>query len=99
MDYLHRVFQDMMLVLKTWMGDFWAPSSPDMNPCDFFLGGFLKELENKPVPANLLDLKERITREFRNLPEAIVAKAVFGMMKRSMKLLKTGGEAFEKVRM
>ena len=72
--------------------DSWAPSSPDMNPCDFFLQGYLKEVVNKELPANL---SERITREFSSLPEANMAKVVFGMKEKSLKLLKTGGEAFE----
>jgi hypothetical protein len=46
-------------------------------------------------PANLQDLRERITWEFSNLPEAMVAKAVFGMKKRYLKLLEIEGEAFE----
>ena len=95
MGYLHRVFQDKMLVLKARMADSWAPSFPDMNPCDCFEGGYLKELVNKPLPGNFKDLRERITREFSNLPEAMVAKAVFAMKKRSLKVLRTGGEAFE----
>ena len=49
MDYLDRLFQDMM----ARMVDSWAPSSPDINPCNFCLGGYLKELVNKPLPANL----------------------------------------------
>jgi hypothetical protein len=75
MGYLDRGFQDMMLVLKARMGDSRAPSFPDMNPCDCFEGGYLKELVNKLLPANVKDLRERITREFSNLPEAMVAKA------------------------
>ena len=63
-----------------------------LNPCDW---GYLKELVNKLLPANVKDLRERIPREFSDLPEAMVAKAVFAMKKRSLKLLKTGGEAFE----
>jgi hypothetical protein len=47
MDYLDRVFQDMMLVLKARMADSQAPSSPVMNPCDLdffvFLGWGLPE--------------------------------------------------------
>ena len=41
MDYLDSVFKDMMLVLKTRMGDCWAPFSQEMNPCAFFLGDYL----------------------------------------------------------
>ena len=53
MGYLDRGFQDMMLVLKARMGDSWAPSNPDINPSDFCWRGYLKELVNKPLPANL----------------------------------------------
>jgi hypothetical protein len=53
MDYLDKVFQYRMLFLKARMEDSCAPSSPYMNPCDFFLGCYLKELFNKPIPANL----------------------------------------------
>ena len=66
-----------------------------MNPCDFILWGYLKELVYKPLPDNLQDLRKRITGEFSNLFETMAAKAVFGMKLRSLKLLKTGGEAFE----
>jgi hypothetical protein len=41
---------------------------PDMNPCDFFWGGHLKELVNNHLPANLEEHRERIIRGFSNLP-------------------------------
>ena len=34
MDYLDRVVQERMLALKDRRGESWAPSSPDMNPCE-----------------------------------------------------------------
>jgi hypothetical protein len=48
MDYLDRVFQDMMLVFKARMGDSnsWAPLSQNMNSCDLFWGSYLKEWAN-----------------------------------------------------
>ena len=36
-------------VLKARIGDSWAPSSPDMNPCDFFFGG-LREVVGEQAP-------------------------------------------------
>jgi hypothetical protein len=51
--YLSRVFQETMMVLKARIGDSWVPWSPDMNPCDFFLRSYMKELLIKPLPANL----------------------------------------------
>jgi len=40
----------------------WPPRSPDLTPCDFFLWGFVKDtVFVPPLPANLLDLRNRIT--------------------------------------
>ena len=81
--------------LKARRGESWAPSSPDLNPCDFFLWGCMKELVHKPWPTSLHQLKEKITLTFRNIPEPMVQKAVYGMKKRAKKLVKTGGQVFE----
>jgi len=40
----------------------WLPRSPDLTPCDFFLWRFVKETVSvPPLPANLQDLRNRIT--------------------------------------
>ena len=40
----------------------WPPRSPDLTPCDFFLWGFVKDtVFVPPIPANLQDLRNRIT--------------------------------------
>ena len=40
----------------------WPPRSPDLAPCDFFLWGLVKDtLFVPPLPANLQDLRNRIT--------------------------------------
>ena len=70
-----------MLALKARRGESWAPSSPDLNPCDFFLWGYMKELVFKPLPTSLHQLKEKITLTFKNIPEPMVQKAIYGMKK------------------
>ena len=52
MDWLDQIFGKRMLALKSRQGHFWAPSSPDMNPCDFYLWGDMKEKVYKPMPTN-----------------------------------------------
>ena len=84
-----------MLALKARRCDSWAPLSQDLNPCYFFLWGYMKELVSKPLPTSLHQLKEKITLTFRNIPEPMVQKAVYGMKKRAKKLVKTGGQVFE----
>ena len=77
-----------MLALKTRRRDSWAPSSSDLNPCDSCLWGYLKELVYKPLPANLPALKEKVRLAFSDLPDSMVARAVYGIKKRFRKILK-----------
>ena len=88
MNCLKTIPKDRMLALKTRRRDSWAPSSSDLNPCDSCLWGYLKELVYKPLPANLPALKEKVRLAFSDLPESMVARAVYDMKKRFRKLLK-----------
>ena len=46
----------------------WPPYSPDLNPCDFFLWGYLKSLVYAdPPPATTDELKQAIRREIIKL--------------------------------
>ena len=95
MEWLDGIFEERMLAIRARRGDSWAPSSPDMNPCDSFLWGYLKEVVYKPLPASLEELKATIKREFRAIPEVMVKKAVYGMKKRAAKMVEVEGRAFE----
>ena len=41
----------------------WPPYSPDLNPCDFFLWGYLKERIYRHAPRTHQDLKKANTDE------------------------------------
>lgn len=43
----------------------WPPRSPDLNPCDFSLWGFLKQKVYNPKPNTVFELKENIIREIK----------------------------------
>ena len=45
----------------------WPPRSPDLNPCDYFLWGYLKSKVYKPLPKTLDDLKADIRREVQKI--------------------------------
>ena len=49
----------------------WPPRSPDLNLCDFFLWGYLKERVLNPMQKTLEDLKENITREMKKNPKIL----------------------------
>ena len=72
-----------MPALKTRRRD-----SSDPNSCESCLWGYLKELVYKPLPANIPALKEKVRLAFSDLPESMVARAVYDMKKRFQKLLK-----------
>ena len=84
-----------MLALKARQGMFWAPSSPDMNPCIFFLWGHMKEQVYKPMPVSTNALKNKITEVFNNIPEETVRKAVLSMKSMGQKLVLEEGKGFE----
>ena len=45
----------------------WPPRSPDLNPLDYFLQGYLKSKEYNSLPTTLDDLKENIAREIQKI--------------------------------
>lgn len=50
----------------------WPPRSPDLNPLDFFLWGYLKSKVFKNKPANVEDLKARIRNECRLISPQVI---------------------------
>ena len=95
MDWLDGIFGDRMLALKARQGYFWSPSSPDMNPCDFFLWGVLKDKVYQPMPVTMNDLKQKIEEVFNDIPKETVKKAVVSMRSRAAKLVAVEGKGFE----
>ena len=79
MDYLDRVFGPRMLALKARQRDSWAPTSPDINPCDFLLWGYLEEKVYKTILVSMAELKHRIKDELAAIPDSIIMKAVLAM--------------------
>ena len=59
-NYLRSKFKDKFMDKKRW------PSrSPDLNPCDFYLWGYLKSKVYNTLPKSLDELKINIEREIK----------------------------------
>ena len=84
-----------MLALKSPRGQDWSPQSPDLNPCDFFLWGHLKERVYKPMPLNMQDLKQRIKEECRKIPQDMIRRSAMHMKERAALCVKFKGGAFD----
>ena len=57
-------------------GKLWPPHSPDINPCDLVLWGFLKEKVFQRRPENLVQLRAYIVKLCRALSEDLCRKVV-----------------------
>lgn len=73
----------------------WPPRSPDLNPCDFFLWGYLKSKVYYPKPNNLQELQNAIEREVARLDPAMCKRAVLDIRSRARKCLLKDGKCFE----
>jgi hypothetical protein len=70
----------------------WPPRSPDLTPLDFFLWGYIKGQVYKTPPANVDELRERITNEFAALRRTRMARrAMRDMRTRAIKCVELEG--------
>ena len=63
----------------------WPPKSPDLNPCDFFLWGYLKSKVYNPQPKTLEDLKQNIRNKIETLKRPLI-ESTFNNMKKKTKI-------------
>ncbi|GFW58546.1 uncharacterized protein TNCV_718461 [Trichonephila clavipes] len=57
----------LMIVINRAFPTAWSPRSPDLNPCDFWLWGYLKNLVYRGRLITLADLKDSITLHARSI--------------------------------
>ena len=77
----HSVFQP----LEPWSGQEafeWSPHSPDLNPCDFFLWGHLKDCIYRNKPTTLQQLKENILQYSREIDQHLCERVIQSFKKR-----------------
>ena len=76
----------------------WPPYSPDLNPCDFYLWGYLKsKVYSNPVPKTTAELKQNIRREARRIQLSTVKSAVDNCLTRYQHVLSNKGQWFEQI--
>ena len=74
-EFLRRYFPGDQLISRRT--DFpWPPYSPDLNPCDYFLWGYLKERIYQNNPQTLTALKDNIRREIRMIPADMIGRVI-----------------------
>ena len=68
--------------------DLWPACSPYLNPCDFYLWGFLKLVVYNPLPKTLDDLKANLEREN---PKKFIKSVFYNLEKRCELIISAGG--------
>ena len=91
--YLNRQFDGR--VVSKGADREWPPRSPDLNPCDFFLWGYLKSKVYYPKPNNMNELQQAIEREIRQLSPDMCRKAVLDLRNRAENCINKNGKCFE----
>ena len=90
-DRLTELFGGLVIALRQAVE--WPPRSPDLTPLDFFLWGHLKAKVYVTSPANLEDLRRRITVRMEELRQdrGMVRRAVRNMLRRARLCVERGG--------
>lgn len=73
----------------------WPPYSTDLNPCDSFLWGYLKDNVYSANPRTILELKEKITLEISQISGETLAKVSDAFENRLRSCTISSGENFE----
>ena len=80
LSWLHETFGENFISFNT--EKIWPPHSPDLNPLDFFLSGYLKDKVYTPKPATLQDLKNAIRREIEKITLEMCKSVIDNFKKR-----------------
>lgn len=73
----------------------WPARSPDLNPLDFFLWGYIKEKVYQTPVQNISELEERIRPAFTTITEEMLENVLRNIPKRAQACHEQGGDNFE----
>ncbi|GBO20091.1 hypothetical protein AVEN_21820-1 [Araneus ventricosus] len=75
----------------------WPSRSPDLNPCDFWLCGYLKDVVFSTPIAHLAELKARIAQHILNVTPETLLSVVEHAVSRFQLVAENGGQCIEHV--
>ena len=75
----------------------WSPYSPDLNPPDFYLWGYLKDRICANNPQSIPDLKAAITAAIRAIPREECGRVIENFARRIQVCLQRRGAHFEHI--
>ena len=98
MKYLDKIFNDKLLSLKAIRGEEWSPRSPDLNPCDYWAWGYIKNRVYHTLPRTIVELKEKIIAACSQIPNDMIQTVMLSMQKRAHQVVLRGGKHIERLK-
>ncbi|QQP57627.1 Transposable element tcb2 transposase [Caligus rogercresseyi] len=83
------------IMASFWPADFWPSSSPDVNPLDFAVWGFLEGKTNKTSHTSVEALKVTITKEWDNISEDFIKTSCASVRPRIEAIIRNNGGHIE----
>lgn len=94
-DYLNETYEER------WIGTNgpvrWPPRSPDLNPLDFYLWGYIKDKVYSRPPTTLADLRNRVTQAFQAIANDELRNVVRCTLNRTQLCVAENGYHFEHI--
>ena len=95
LDWLHQKFGDRLISRRT--NNVWASHSPDLNPPDFFLWGYIKDRVYLNKPRNIPELKAEVCRIIKSIHVDMCSSVINNFAVRVRECLVRGGTHIEHV--
>ena len=82
----HRAF-----TMETFIKTNKRTRSPDLNPCDFFLWGYLKSKVYSNRPQSIEELKDAIRQEIASIPHEMIRRVIDNFRERLQQCVDNNG--------
>ena len=93
MEWLENRFPGRLISNKS---DFiWPPRSPDLNPLDFFLWGYMKEEIHRARPCSIAEVKQLIQNFMASISEDLLLRVIGQFVSRIRRCIEARGGMFE----
>ena len=89
MGILREMFPGHLISLCGDIG--WPARSPDLNPCDFFLLGYLKSKVYSNCPQSIEQLKDPIRQEITTIPHEMTNRVIDNIRERLRQCVDNNG--------
>ena len=93
MEWLENRFPGRLLSNKSEF--IWPPRSPDLNPLDFFLWGYMKEEIHRAQPGSITEVKQLIENFMASITEDLLQRVTGQFVSRIRKCIEANGGVFE----